>query len=207
MSEKKSLFGFLKRWGSGTDLKNEEQNETNHFEYARSQTLEKSPLKSDTVITQQMELFCVDLLSQLLKKSQFSGNVRAKKSDGNKIHIEISDSGEDMGRLIGKSGATLEALQVLLRGFVSRKFGVNVRVAVDAGEYKSKRFSKVKSNALKAAESVMKNGRKITLEPMSAADRRAVHVLFEKDKNIQTLSEGEGNERRVSLVRRHSSGF
>ena len=71
MSEKKSLFGFLKRWGSGTDLKNEEQNETNHFEYARSQTLEKSPLKSDTVITQQMELFCVDLLSQLLKKSQF----------------------------------------------------------------------------------------------------------------------------------------
>ena len=64
----------------------------------------------------------------------------------------------------------------------------------------------MKSTALKAAEAVMKHGRKITLEPMSPSDRRAVHVLFEKDKNIQTISEGDGHSRRISLVRRGRSG-
>lgn len=211
MSEKKGLFGFLKGWGVSQEevkvggqtqqLQSEESGQVDAW--VSSGAFEE---KAASVVSPEIEEYCLSQMKVLLSKASLEGKVKLKASENNKIQIDIFDTGEDVGRLIGKAGATLDAFQILLRGFVSQKFGVNIRISVDAEEYKHKRFSKVKSTALKAAESVMKHGRKITLEPMSASDRRAVHVLFEKDKNIQTISEGEGHSRRISLVRRGRSG-
>jgi spoIIIJ-associated protein len=134
--------------------------------------------------------------------SKFTGKVKAKNKEGNKLYLDIFDAGEDAGRLIGKSGQTLSALQTLLRNFVIRKFNESIKVSIDAGEYRSRRFSQLRTKALKAAEKVKTDGKKIQLDPMSPSERRAIHLLFEKNEDIQTLSEGSGHSRRIVLAKR-----
>jgi len=91
---------------------------------------------------------------------------------------------------------------MLLRHFVIRNFEVPIRVTIDAGEYRNKRVSHARSKALKAAESVSNYGKRVALDPMSATERREVHMMFENDKEVKTVSEGEGDSRRIVLVKR-----
>lgn len=203
MNEKKGLFGSFKSWIGGGDFSEEEKEQR---EFARSQqagsdTQTKKKSYEGEGVSQDIELFCVEKLEELLSLCQFSGKVKAR-NEARRLVLEIFDAGDDTGRLIGKSGGTVESLQTLIRGFVVRKFQENVRILIDVEGYRSRRFSQVRSKALKAAEQVKKEGKRIALDPMNSSERRSVHMLFEKDKEVQTISEGEGSSRHIVLESR-----
>ena len=119
------------------------------------------------------------------------------------IHLDVADG--DMGRVIGKDGATLRALQVLVAAFVVREFGTHIQLFIDAGGYRSRHSRKLKQRVERLAQDVVREDKTIELEAMNAMDRRTVHMMFENDKGVQTHSVGEGASRHVVMTKKDSS--
>jgi spoIIIJ-associated protein len=114
--------------------------------------------------------------------------------------------GEDLGLLIGRRGATLSALQYLVNVMVTRKLTSRVLVTVDVEHYHRRREESLRNLALRMADRVRQSRRPITLEPMPAAERRIIHLALVEDQYVQTLSVGEGDERKVVIRPRGGGG-
>ena len=112
------------------------------------------------------------------------------------VHADVS--GGDAGRLIGKAGRTLASLEYLAGAVVNKLEGAApVRVNIDIGGYKRRRDERLRQTARRAAERVRRGGMPVELEPMSAAERRVVHMVLADDPAVETESTGEGRDRRV----------
>lgn len=107
--------------------------------------------------------------------------------------------GDDSGLLIGRRGQSLQSLQFIVNSIVRREFGEGVRVALDVEQYRQRREASLRDMANKVAERVTQTGRGITLEPMSAADRRIVHLTLADREDVSTESVGFGEDRKVSI--------
>ncbi len=105
--------------------------------------------------------------------------------------------GGDPGKIIGRGGRTLAALEYLTNAVVNREEGGRVRVNVDVGGYKRRRDDRLRNEAKSAAARVRKSGMAVELEPMSAAERRVVHMSLADEAGVRTESSGEGANRRV----------
>jgi spoIIIJ-associated protein len=114
---------------------------------------------------------------------------------GDEILAEIS--GGDAGRLIGKGGRTLAALEFLANAVVNKGDADPVRVVIDVGGYKRRRDERLRQTALRAVGRVRKTGDPVELEPMSAAERRIVHMTVAEEADVSSESTGEGRARRV----------
>lgn len=112
------------------------------------------------------------------------------------IHAEIH--GGDSGRLIGKGGRTLAALEFLTHAVVNKNDSEQfIRVNVDVGGYKRRRDDRLRQVAQRAAARVQKSGMPVELEPMGSAERRVVHMALADDPTVESESTGEGRDRRV----------
>ncbi|MBX3144330.1 MAG: KH domain-containing protein [Trueperaceae bacterium] len=111
------------------------------------------------------------------------------------IHAEVF--GGDPGKIIGRGGRTLAALEYITNAVVNRDDSVGVRVNVDVGGYKRRRDERLRENAFAAAARVRKGGHAVEMEPMSAAERRVVHMALADEPDVITESTGEGPDRRV----------
>lgn len=109
-------------------------------------------------------------------------------------------AGPDSGLLIGRRGQTLHSLQFIVSMIVRREFGEGVRVSLDVEQYRRRRETSLRDMAAKVAERVAQTGRTITLEPMSAADRRIIHVSLADSPSVSTESIGFGDDRKVSVI-------
>ena len=114
------------------------------------------------------------------------------------IRIEIT--GEDAGRLVGKKGATLQALQFLTNRVTNRPSKQRRHILIDSDGYRARRESALSSMAQKLGEQAVAEGKIITFEPMSAQDRRVVHLALAKFPGVVTKSEGKGATRRVQII-------
>ena len=114
----------------------------------------------------------------------------------------IDIKGEDLGVLIGRRGDTLLSLQYLVNLILARRFPGKGGVTIDVEHYRHRREEQVVSLAQRMAERVRETGSPITLEPMSAAERRLVHLLFAEDPALETNSIGEGENRKVVISSR-----
>lgn len=114
------------------------------------------------------------------------------------IRIEIS--GQDAGRLIGRKGQTLAALQFLANRIINRPTKRRRHVLIDADGYRTRRESTLTSLATRLGKQAVKEGKIITFEPMSAQDRRVVHLALAKFEGVVTKSEGRGSTRRVQII-------
>ena len=123
--------------------------------------------------------------------------VEVTQAADDEVSVEIE--GGDAGRLIGKNGRTLAALEQIANAVINRREDSNVRVNVDVGGYKRRRDDRLRSHAQKVAAQVGKHGEPVELEPMSAAERRVVHMAVADDPAITSESTGEGRDRRVVL--------
>lgn len=99
--------------------------------------------------------------------------------------------------LIGKNGATLQALNELTKLAVSSKFKRKFRILLDIGDYKDKKYSRVISLAKKAAKEVLKTHVDIKLDPMTPDERKKVHNALSTWKNLKTESIGDGKDRAI----------
>ncbi len=118
------------------------------------------------------------------------------KLDRNIISIDIS--GEKMGLLIGKRGDTIDAVQMLATLYVNRNKNMPyVKVNLDTENYRSKREATLVRLAHGLERSVLKDKKAITLEPMTANERRIIHSALQNNPKIKTHSIGEEPNRRL----------
>jgi spoIIIJ-associated protein len=120
------------------------------------------------------------------------------REDDERVVLDID--GPDAGRAIGKKGMTLEALQFLVNKIVNRDPDERRHIVLDSGDYRDRHDSGLVAMAKREAKRAVTSGRAVTLEPMSARDRRVIHVSLAKFPGVSTRSEGEGTDRRLQII-------
>ena len=114
--------------------------------------------------------------------------------------ILVSVDGSSVGLLVGPKGATLTAIEELVRTVVQRQTdGHGARINVDVGGYRAKRREALIAFTQEIAEKVLESDRPMALEPMSAPDRKTVHDAAAEIEGVATESDGEEPRRRVVL--------
>jgi spoIIIJ-associated protein len=98
-------------------------------------------------------------------------------------------SGPDLGLVIGKHGQTIDAIQYLANAILARQVP-GIPVVVDAAGYRARREATLASLATGAAEQALRSGDRIELEPMTAVERKIVHVTLQDYSGVETSSEG-----------------
>ena len=115
-------------------------------------------------------------------------------------------SGPDLGLLIGKRGQTIDAVQYLANAIVHRasgEAGERKEVVIDAAGYRERRRAALERLAERAARDALRSGEPVALEPMTAVERKIVHLYLKEHEGIATSSEGTEPNRHV-VVRRAS---
>lgn len=151
----------------------------------------------------------VEALSRILQAARVNVSRTLRAANDPETGGPIIDlAGDDSGLLIGHRGQTLQALQFLVNLIVRQKFGESVRVVLDVEHYRQRRETSLRDMATKVAARVVQSSRSITLEPMSPADRRIVHITLAEHSGVTTESTGEGEDRKVTIMpkRREESG-
>lgn len=112
----------------------------------------------------------------------------------------IDIQGEDAGLIIGRRGETLRALQYVVNIVRGRQDEEPTPVVVDVEQYRGRREKQLGALASRMAERAISGGRPVALEPMSAADRRVIHMALADDKGVTTESSGEGAQRHIVIT-------
>jgi spoIIIJ-associated protein len=123
---------------------------------------------------------------------------RPKPEEPGEILLEIY--GRDAGRIIGKKGQVLSALQYLTNRVVNRPGREKRYVTVDAEGYRARRDDTLSTMAQRLGAQAVTDGKIITFEPMNPRDRRVIHLALAKFEGVVTKSEGEGEDRRVQII-------
>jgi spoIIIJ-associated protein len=115
--------------------------------------------------------------------------------------IVVTCSGPDVGLLIGRHGQTIDAIQYLLNAVAWRGYGEDRKeVVVDAAGYRERRKATLEALALRVAERVRESGEPEELEPMTAVERKVVHLRLKDVTGVGTASEGTEPSRYVVVV-------
>jgi len=114
------------------------------------------------------------------------------------IRVEIE--GRDSGRIIGKKGQVLSAIQHIVNRVVNRPGLDRRHVVVDAEGYRQRREDTLATMAQRLGKKALEEGKIITFEPMNPRDRRIVHLALAKFPGVVTKSDGEGEGRRVQII-------
>jgi spoIIIJ-associated protein len=120
--------------------------------------------------------------------------------DGESPEVVIEITGEDSGRIIGKKGQVLQALQFLTHRAINRPGLDRRHVLVDSEGYRSRRDNSLATMARRLGKQAVDEGKIITFEPMNPRDRRVVHLALAKFEGVVTKSDGEGDDRRVQII-------
>lgn len=113
-------------------------------------------------------------------------------------HVLVTCSGGDLGLLIGKHGQTIDALQSVANA-ASFRSGGGKPVTIDAAGYRERRRATLEGIAVRAAEEAA-SGRRVLLEPMTAAERKVVHERLKEVAGVETSSEGTEPNRYVVVA-------
>jgi spoIIIJ-associated protein len=110
-------------------------------------------------------------------------------------------TGGNLGLLIGKHGQTIDAVQYLVNAAVSRAFpDERKQIVVDASGYRARREATLASIAQRSAERALQLGSRVELEPMTAVERKVVHLALRDHPGVETTSEGTEPNRFVVVV-------
>jgi spoIIIJ-associated protein len=148
--------------------------------------------KLDPVEGHPVELFLRDIADKMGVNLDFS-----VKAGDEMVFVEIT--GKDTGTIIGKRGATLDAVQCLASYVVNKEKGKYTRVILDAENYRSKREKTLVNLANRLAGKVERTKRSVTLEPMNPYERKVIHATLQSNPRVTTRSEGQDPYRRVII--------
>ena len=138
-----------------------------------------------------------EITERLLQIIKIDGEVEVSESEET---LQIKIQSPEGNRLIGYHGQALEGLEKIIKQIFQKKFGETQKLVLDVNDYKKARERVVRRRALEAALQAKREGRVVFLPPMNSYERWLVHETLSGEEGIETLSEGEGAERKV-LVR------
>jgi spoIIIJ-associated protein len=156
----------------------------------------RAALREEGEIGESLVALGQEILQEFLEKMHEPGRVAAEQVD-DRIVLRIET--EDPGVLIGKQGQTLDALQYLVTKILSKKTRKKIRITLDVEAYRARHNDALTQMALKYGEKVKKSGKAITLSPMNPYDRRIIHLALQGDKDLKTMSRGEGLYKKVVI--------
>ena len=135
-----------------------------------------------------------EVLENILAHIQIPATVEANWVE-NRIKLDISSNGS--GLLIGKRGQTLHALQFIVNKIFNRQGSKKAHIIIDTENYRERRRKALTEIALNLANRAKKSGRPATSNPLSAYDRRIIHLAVKDDRQVRTKSKGDGALRKV----------
>lgn len=143
----------------------------------------------------------VTLLEGILERMNIESTVHGEEiEDKLLIKIDCADE-EETQRIIGRRGQVVDAFQHLLNKMLGRDREERGKpVIVDAGGYRERHVERLESLAERMAAKARESGEPVDLNPMSAYDRRIVHMCLAELDGVSTRSEGEGDTRHIVVL-------
>lgn len=139
-------------------------------------------------------------VKELMEKAGFSCKVEtksiAKEEDDTEISCNIQTT-EDSNLLIGQYGVNLQSFQHIARMIVRKKVSDKINFTLDINSYREQKNQSIIEQAKEAAQQAINEGRVIIMKPMSAYERRLVHMELSKNEKVLTESVGEGENRKI----------
>lgn len=143
----------------------------------------------------------LEFLDGILERMKIPAEVTASEADG-KVVLDIDcEDEDDVQRVIGRRGQVIDALQHLVGKLVGRFRDEEYKpVVVDAANYRQRHIERLEGLAARMADKCRESGRPVDLNPMSAYDRRIVHMALAEQDGVETRSEGEGEDRHIVVL-------
>ena len=150
--------------------------------------MEQSPLqKAEAYIKTIMESFGID--------AELKGSYEDET-----VNIEIIGDSEEVGKVIGRRGDTLDSLQYLTSLVVNKGEENYIRVTIDTENYRGKREETLIKLAKRMAGIVARTRKSVTLEPMNPNERRIIHSALQNYRNVTTYSTGKDPNRCIVIT-------
>ncbi len=147
-----------------------------------------------------------NVLQQLLDGMELDAVITYKEqavvqeSEKTSAPLVFDIDGDELGILIGRRGQTLACLQYIVRLMVSHEIKASAFIVIDINGYKQHRYQSLNKLANRIAEEVEANGKSFELEPMTAYERRIVHIALADHPSVTTESTGMGESRKVVII-------
>jgi spoIIIJ-associated protein len=164
---------------------------------------EECPAEGDEVVNEETLKIAANVVRDLLEKMRVKATIQSKigeaadEVDSRVIMIDIL--GDDLSFLIGRHSEVLHSLQYITSLIVGREVGHWVPLIIDVQGYRERRERQLRQMAARMADQVAKTGRRISLEPMTATERRIIHLALRDNSEITTESIGEEPNRKVVI--------
>ena len=167
-----------------TDTKEEDSNNSN------------LALNSEDIKIDEIADCAIETIQSILNYFNL-GNITIDEYEGEEGELILDINGDNMSVLIGRHGATLDSLQVVVSSIIHSKIKFKLPVIIDVEGYKSRQKEKLESLAHSTANKVIKFKTEVKMRPMKPYERRIIHMALCDDERVETISEGEGKTRHV----------
>ena len=188
--EKRSFYNILAPRVVKVELtlkeKIEEKNEI------KKEKTEKKVNKNKDEINKAVEQI-EEFLSKFLKEG-ITYKVEIKDYE---IYVDVQ--GEDVNHLIGYRGENINAFQTVISSIANKNSTAKIRVYLDIAGYRGRREKTLEELAEKLARTVVRTGKAVTLEPMTAYERKIIHTKLQTHSKVETISKGEEPYRKVVI--------
>ncbi len=141
-----------------------------------------------------------EILAEIIRLMGIEATIEIKPGDSRE-EIILNIQGGDGGLLIGRRGQTLEALQYMVSRMVSDRRGLEaLPLIVDTENYRDRRRKTLEDMALRLGEKAKRKRTAVSIDSLSARDRRIIHLTLEDDPWLTTKSLGRGDYRRLLII-------
>lgn len=173
----------------------EEKKQENKFK-SEEKCVEKEKIKPEELekVKSNLEVFLKDFVS---KMNNIEYEISLKDE-----YIYITLKGEEAGKLIGYRGETLNSMQAILSAIANKQVEGKAHIILDIEGYREKRKKALEELADKLTRTVINTGKQVTLEPMSAYERKIIHNRLQDSKRVKTYSVGEEPYRKVVITKK-----
>lgn len=190
--KKKSFFNILDPHVVKVELTLKEKNNFEENKHENNKIVSEENLdKTKATIAE----FLNEFLKYISKDIEYEISIE-------ECYLFIEIKGKESTKLIGYRGEALNALQLILTNIAAKTTNSPIKIIVDIENYRDKRKKTLEELATKIEKTVIKTGKKITLEPMSPYERKIIHTKLQDSTNVRTYSIGEDSNRRVVICKK-----
>lgn len=192
--EKRSFYNILAPRVVKVELTLKEEVKGKNFKNTESEEKKDRKINENREEIEKALTNVNNFLNEFLK-----GNVKYT-SEIKECDIYVNITGEDLNFLIGYRGENINALQTILSSIVNKNSSAKIRLYLDIAGYREKRVKTLEDLAEKIARTVIRTGKAVTLEPMTAYERKIIHTKLQTHNKVKTFSKGEEPYRKVVIT-------